>query len=57
MAKNSKKPDLKNPKFNSYWIYAAIIVVFIGLNLFGGGSWSQLNKTTQGEFETFFERW
>tara|TARA_B110000444_G_scaffold82139_1_gene77619 strand:+ start:3060 stop:5057 length:1998 start_codon:yes stop_codon:yes gene_type:complete len=53
MAKNSKKPDLKKPKFNSYWIYAAIIVVFIGLNLFGGGSWSQLNKTTQGEFETF----
>ena len=50
MAKNSKKPDLKKPKFNSYWIYAAIIVVFIGLNLFGGGSWSQLNKTTQGEF-------
>ena len=53
MAKDSKKPDLKKPKFNSYWIYAAIIVVFIGLNLFGGGSWSQLNKTTQGEFETF----
>jgi cell division protease FtsH len=53
MAKNSKKPDLKKPKFNSYWIYAAIIVIFIGLNLFGGGSWSQLNKTTQGEFETF----
>ncbi len=53
MAKNSKKPDLKKPKFNSYWIYAAVIVVFIGLNLFGGGSWSQLNKTTQGEFETF----
>ena len=53
MAKNSKKPDLKKPKFNSYWIYAAIVVVFIGLNVFGGGSWAQLNKTTQGEFETF----
>jgi cell division protease FtsH len=53
MAKNSKKPDLKKQKLNSYWIYAAIIVVFIGLNIFGGGSWSQLNKTTQGEFETF----
>ena len=53
MAKNNKKPDLKKPKFNSYWIYAAIVVVFIGLNLFGGGSWSQPNKTTQGAFETF----
>ena len=40
MAKDHKKPDLKKPKFNSYWIYAAIVVVFIGLNLFGGGSWS-----------------
>ena len=53
MAKDHKKPDLKKPKFNSYWIYAAIVVVFIGLNLFGGGSWSQPNKTTQGAFETF----
>ena len=53
MAKDNKKPDLKKPKFNSYWIYAAIVVVFIGLNLFGGGSWSQPNKTTQGAFETF----
>ena len=53
MAKNNKKPDLKKPKFNSYWIYAAIVAVFIGLNLFGGGSWSQPNKTTQGAFETF----
>jgi cell division protease FtsH len=53
MANDNKKPDLKKPKFNSYWIYAAIIVVFLGLNIFGGGSWSQPNKTTQGEFETF----
>ena len=53
MAKDNKKPDLKKPKFNSYWIYAAIVVVFIGLNLFGGGSWSQPNKTTHGAFETF----
>ena len=53
MAKDHKKPDLKKPKFNSYWIYAAIVVVFIGLNLFGGWSWSQPNKTTQGAFETF----
>ncbi len=53
MANDNKKPELNKPKFNSYWIYAAIIIVFIGLNVFGGGSWSQPNKTTQGEFETF----
>ncbi|MDA7824804.1 ATP-dependent zinc metalloprotease FtsH [Flavobacteriaceae bacterium] len=52
MANNNKKSELKNPKFNSYWIYGAIIIVFIALNIFGGGSWSQPKKTTQGEFET-----
>ena len=52
MANNNKKSELKNPKFNSYWIYGAIILVFIVLNVFGGGSWSQPKKTTQGEFET-----
>ena len=52
MANNNKKSELKNPKFNSYWIYGAIIIVFIVLNVFGGGSWSQPKKTTQGEFET-----
>ena len=52
MANNNKKSELKKPKFNSYWIYGAIIIVFIALNVFGGGSWSQPKKTTQGEFET-----
>jgi cell division protease FtsH len=52
MANNNKKSELKKPKFNSYWIYGAIILVFIVLNVFGGGSWSQPKKTTQGEFET-----
>ena len=52
MANNNKKSELKKPKFNSYWIYGAIIIVFIVLNVFGGGSWSQPKKTTQGEFET-----
>ncbi len=51
----NKKPEINKPKFNSYWIYAAIILVFLGLNIFGGGSWSQPNKTTQGEFETFLQ--
>ncbi|MFK5983276.1 MAG: ATP-dependent zinc metalloprotease FtsH [Flavobacteriaceae bacterium] len=50
---DNKKPEIKKPKFNSYWIYAAVILAFLALNVFGGGSWSQPNKTTQGEFETF----
>ena len=48
-----KKPEIKKPKFNSYWIYAAIILVFLGIQIFGGSSWSQPSKTTQTDFETF----
>ena len=43
---------IKKPKNNSYWIYGAIIIVFIALNVFGGGSWSQPKKTTQEEYLT-----
>jgi len=52
---DNKKPEIKKPKFNSYWIYAAVILAFLALNVFGGGSWSQPNKTTQGEFEAFLK--
>jgi len=53
MAKENKKPEAKKPKFNAYWIYAAIILVFLGIQFFGGNSWSQPEQTTQGEFQTF----
>ncbi len=55
MANENKKPEIKKPKINSYWIYAVVILIFLGLNIFGGGSWSQPNKTTQSEFETFLK--
>jgi len=53
MADDNKKPELKKPKFNSYWIYGAIIILFIGIQILGGGSWSQPQKTTQSDFESF----
>jgi len=53
MAKEDKKPEIKKPKFNAYWIYAAIILIFIGIQFFGGSSWSQPVKTTQAEFQNF----
>ena len=55
MANEDKKPEIKKPKFNSYWIYAVIILVFLGIQIFGGGSWSQPNKTTQTDFEQFLK--
>ena len=41
MADDNKKPELKKPKFNSYWIYGAIIVLFIGIQIFGGMGFSE----------------
>ncbi len=49
----NKKNDSKRPKPNYYWIYIAIALLFIGINFFGGGSWSQPAKTNQAKFEEF----
>jgi len=51
---NKKKPEIKKPKFSAYWIYGAIILVFLGIQFFGN-SWSQPVKTTQGEFQKFLK--
>ncbi|MAP79723.1 MAG: peptidase M41 [Aequorivita sp.] len=51
----NKKPDSKKPRPNYYWIYAAIILLFFGIQIFGGGSWSQPAKTNQAKFEEFLK--
>lgn len=53
MANENKKPEIKKPRFNAYWIYTAIIMIFLGIQFFGGSSWSQPAKTTQSEFENY----
>jgi cell division protease FtsH len=55
MAKNTKKPELKKPKFNQNWIFGAIIFVFLVLMLSGGSSWTQPKKITQTEFESYMQ--
>tara|TARA_R110000850_G_scaffold203228_1_gene329446 strand:+ start:54172 stop:56154 length:1983 start_codon:yes stop_codon:yes gene_type:complete len=50
--KDNKNKDLK-PKFNPIWIYAAIIIAFIGINYFSSGGWSEPAKATPAEFQTF----
>lgn len=52
---NNKKKDIKKPKFSAYWIYAAIILVFLGMQFFGSSNWSQPAKTTQSEFQQFLK--
>lgn len=51
--KTKKKTDSKKPKPNFYWIYGAIILLFFGIQIFGGGNWSQPAKTNQAKFEEF----
>ncbi|TBW27571.1 ATP-dependent zinc metalloprotease FtsH [Gramella sp. KN1008] len=51
--KPKKKLDPKKPKFSAYWIYAAIIIIFLGINFFGGGGFSEPAKTNPAEFKDF----
>src|SRR5690606_38416982 len=49
----NKKLEPKKPKFSAYWIYAAIIMIFLGINFFGGGGFNEPAKTNPAEFESF----
>ncbi len=53
--KPKKKLDPKKPKFSAYWIYAAIIIIFLGLNIFGDGGFSEPAKTNPSQFMTFLK--
>lgn len=49
-----KKPTSPNKRFNFYWIYAAIVIAFIGVQIFGGmGRTNQ--ETDFGEFTEMLE--
>lgn len=51
--KKNVNKDPKKPKFNSYWIYIGIIVIFLGVQLFGGSGFSDPEKTSPAQFEKF----
>lgn len=51
MAQDNKKPEIRKPKFNNFWIYIPIILIFLGLQIFGGSSLSAPEKTTQVDFQ------
>ncbi len=55
MAKQQPKKNIdpKKPKFSAYWIYAAIIIIFIGLNFFSGDGFSEPAQTNPSEFQRF----
>src|SRR5680860_692132 len=51
----NKKLEPKKPKFSAYWIYGAIIVIFLGINYFGGGGFNEPAKTNPAQFETYLK--
>ncbi len=56
MADNKNKPAPKKPKFSAWWIYTAIILIFLGLNIFSNGSgFGEPAETTPDQFETYFK--
>jgi ATP-dependent metalloprotease FtsH len=50
---NNPNPMDKKPKFSAYWVYAIIIMVFVGIQIFGSGGWSEPAKTTPSEFQSY----
>lgn len=54
MAQNANKPAPKKPKFSAWWIYTAIILVFLGLNLFSS-SFGGPAKTNIDDFTTYLK--
>ena len=50
---NNPNPMDKKPKFSTYWVYAIIILVFVGIQIFGSGGWSEPAKTTPTEFQGY----
>ncbi len=55
MAQKAKKPSPQRPKFSAWWIYAAIILVFLGLNFFSGDGFGEPNKINPDKFETYLK--
>ncbi|MCY2688048.1 ATP-dependent zinc metalloprotease FtsH [Salinimicrobium sp. TH3] len=57
MAKEqSKNKEPKKPKFSAYWIYAAIILVFLGINFYSGSGFNEPAKTNPAEFLDYLEQ-
>ncbi|QLE00489.1 ATP-dependent zinc metalloprotease FtsH [Galbibacter sp. BG1] len=57
MAKeNNNNTSPKKPKFSSYWIYGAILVIIIGMQFFSGGSsWQTPPDITPAKLQEFLK--
>jgi cell division protease FtsH len=50
MANDKKDINSKKPKFSPYWIYGAVIVIFLGMQLLSGSGFESTNIITPSEF-------
>ncbi|GGZ77281.1 ATP-dependent zinc metalloprotease FtsH [Algibacter mikhailovii] len=55
MAKENKNIKDKKPKFSPYWVYGILIAVFLGFQLFSGGSYQDGNLTTPSDFFKYLQ--
>ncbi|WP_417213282.1 ATP-dependent zinc metalloprotease FtsH [Bizionia sp.] len=55
MNKDTKKDKNKKPKFNMYWIYGGVIVLFIAMQVLGGSGFDETNPSTPSQFMTFLK--
>ena len=55
MANEKKSIKDKKPKFSPYWIYGILIALFLGFQLFNGGTYQDANKTTPSDFFQYLE--
>ncbi len=51
----NNKLEPKKPKFSAYWIYGAIIIIFLGINFIGGSGFNEPAKTNPAEFESYLK--
>jgi len=49
------KNNPKKPKFNSYWIYIGVILLFVGIQFFGNSGFGSVKETTPSEFYSFLK--
>jgi len=55
MANEKKNIKDQTPKFSPYWIYGILIALFLGYQLFNGGTYQDANKTTPSDFFQYLE--
>lgn len=55
--KNTNKPPVngKPPKFNSYWILAGIVLIFLGINFFGEGGFGEPQVISPTKYEEYLK--